>query len=159
QHGGDQQIQKTGNDCSGWNDQTREINFRYQIGIGDQTVAGFSECIGEELPGQHCGKHQNWIRDAVGWHLGDPAKYDRKNYHGDKGAKDRPNHADGGLFVPNRKVSPSEYVEELAIAPEISPVVFLGTSRFNQKFLHLCALQKLQLVWRTDTFQSKMPCS
>ena len=106
-----QQIRKAGNDCSGWNDQTREINFRYKVCIGDQTTAGLLERVSEKLPGQHRREDQDGIRDAIGRHLGDPAKNDRENDHGEEGPKYRPNHADRGLLVTDRNVSPSQDVE------------------------------------------------
>ena len=47
----EKQIHKTGNDSPGWNDQTREINFRDKLGMDDETTADLRERVGEKLPG------------------------------------------------------------------------------------------------------------
>src|SRR5437016_4746152 len=106
------------------------------MGISDQTLAGFRERGREELPGQHRSEDQDWIRDTIGGQLSDPAKYNGKNKHCQKGTDYCPSNADRSLLVADVNVSPGEDVEKLAVAPKVTPIILFGAAGFDQELLH-----------------------
>lgn len=46
---------------------------------------------------------------------------------------DGPGHADDGLLVTHRNIAPGEDQEQLAVTPQIAPVVLLGAAGFEDK--------------------------
>lgn len=134
---GDGEIDKTGDDRAGGNDEPGKVDFRDEVGVGDETVARLAEGIGEELPGQHAGHDEERIGDGrVGVELGNAAEDDGENHHSEEGADDSPGDTDDGLFIADEDVAPGEEIEELAKAPEVSPVIFFGASGFEDDFGH-----------------------
>ena len=84
---------------------------------------------GEQEPGQHAGEHQDGIgRGAVARQLGEPAEHDREDHHGQERPDHRPGDADDGLLVAHRDVAPGQDREQLAIGPEVAPIVALGAA-------------------------------
>ena len=68
-----------------------------------------------------------------GRQFGDPAEDDRENHHGEERSEQRPDDADGGLLVADEDVAPGEEVEELAVAPQVAPVVLLRPAGFDDE--------------------------
>ena len=88
----------------------------------------------EQEPGQHAGEDQDRIgRGAVARQLREPAEDDREDHHGQERPDDRPGDADHGLLVAHGDVAPGEDREELAIVPEVRPVVALGAARLEDE--------------------------
>jgi hypothetical protein len=64
------EVDQAREDARKRNDQPREIDLRDKTLVSDDTVAGFGESIGEQLPGQKSGIAEQWIWNPVGRHLG-----------------------------------------------------------------------------------------
>src|SRR3954454_25337577 len=60
---------------------------------------------------------------------------DRKDHHRQKRADHGPGGADHGLLVAYRDVAPGKDREQLAIGPDVAPVVTLGPARFEDEDL------------------------
>jgi hypothetical protein len=70
----------------------------------------------------------------MGRHFGDSAKHNSKDDHREERPKNCPDDADSGLLIAHADISPSEDIEQLAVAPDVTPVVLLGATRFDQNF-------------------------
>lgn len=60
-----EEINKTGNNGTGWDDEPRKVDLRDKIGIADETITGFSKGIGKELPGEHSSKYHDRIGHPI----------------------------------------------------------------------------------------------
>ena len=118
-------------------DQPRKIDLADEIGIADEAVRGIGQRGGKETPGQHAGKdHQRIGRRAVRRQLGQFAEDDREDHHGQKRADERPGGPDHRLLVAHRNVAPGQHLKQLAVLPQVAPIVALGTAGFDDGFLH-----------------------
>ena len=117
-------------------DQPREIDLADEVGVADQAVGGVAEAGREEGPRQHAGEHHQRIGGgAVGGQLGDAAEDDGEDHHGQKRPDHRPRRADHRLLVAHRQVAPRQDVEQLAIAPEIAPVIALLAAGLDDDYV------------------------
>jgi hypothetical protein len=66
--------------------------------------------------------------------FGNAAEDDGEYDGGEERPDDSPGDADDGLFVSDKDVAPGEEVEQLAVAPEVAPVVLLGAAGFYEEF-------------------------
>ena len=130
---GDQEVHEADDHRAGRDDQPREVHLGDHAGIADQALTRAAEGIGEELPGQQGGEHQDRIGGTPGGQFGQLAEYQREHQHGQQGPAQRPQDADDGLFVAHQDVAPGEEQEQLAIAPQVAPVVALGAAGFDDQ--------------------------
>ena len=86
------------------------------------------------MPRQHCGKDHDGVRDAITRKLGNPAKDENENDHGQKWAEHRPKNSNYGLLVTHEHVAPGEKIKELAVPEQVSPVIALGMPGFDDDF-------------------------
>src|SRR5207244_13318666 len=90
---------------------------------------------GEDRPRTHAGEDQQGVRRArLARQTRDPAEDDREHHHRQQRPDDRPDDADRGLLVANGDVAPREHVKQLAIPPQIAPVVLVRASRLEDDF-------------------------
>src|SRR5207248_9187387 len=71
---GDHKVDESAENSGERDDQTREVNLCDEPFVCHQTVARFTERMGEELPGQKRTIGENWIWDAVRRHARKVAK-------------------------------------------------------------------------------------
>jgi hypothetical protein len=89
---------------------------------------------GEELPGQQAGIDYENIRGvALRRDLGQLTEDDGENHHGKEGLQQCPGQTDDGLFVAHRDIALGEDEEDLAVAPEVTPIVALGEAGFDHE--------------------------
>ena len=89
---------------------------------------------------QHAGEnHQGIRRCSVRQQPGDAAKYHVKTIIVINGANDRPC-ADQRLLIAHRQIAPREYPEQLAIPPQIGPIVALIAARLDSDYFRHRAL-------------------
>src|SRR5262249_27519009 len=63
------------------------------------------------------------------------AKHDSENHHCEKWPHERPGNAYNGLFVTDRNVPPCKNCKQLAIVPNITPIVSFGPPRFEDEHI------------------------
>ena len=97
--------------------------------IADDAAGGVTQHAGEQEPGHEAREHHNGIgRLAFARQICQPAKDDGEDHHGEKGADERPGHADHSLLVADRDIPPGEDDKQLTVVPEVAPVVALGAA-------------------------------
>src|SRR5262249_48869483 len=64
------------------------------------------------------------------------AEDDGKDHHREERADEGPCGADHGLLVAHGHVAPRQHPEQLAIGPQIAPVMAVGPAPFDDKFVH-----------------------
>ncbi len=122
----DQEIDERHDHRRRRHDQPRKIHLADQVGIADQAVRRLAQAAREEGPGQHPREHHQRVRGvAVGGQLGDAAEDDGKDHHRQNRPDHRPGRADDRLLVAHRDIAPRQDVEQLAIAPQVAPVIAL----------------------------------
>ena len=88
------------------------------------------------MPGQHGGKNHQRIRGfPFGRQFGDFAEHNGKCRHGQQWTENSPENADDGLLILDGHISPCQDEKQLAVAPEIFPVLAFSMSGFNDEFL------------------------
>ena len=98
-----------------------------RLAVADQALAGRGERRGEEHPGEHGGEdHEGIGRGAFGGQPGHLAEDHGHDDHRQERLDDGPGDADDGLLVADGDVAPGEDVEQLAVAPEVGPVLAVG---------------------------------
>lgn len=131
---GYEKINETGDDRGCRYDKPREIDLTNEVGVADEAIAGLAKGVGEELPRQHSGIDHDSIRGrAFGRKFGDIAEHECKDDHSEQWAEYTPQYTDYGLLIPNFDVAPAKYVEQVAVTPEVGPVVFLCPAGFDDK--------------------------
>jgi hypothetical protein len=111
-----------------------EIDLADEIGVADEAARGFAEDSRKQEPGQHAGIYHDRIGSpSLARQFGEPAEHDRKHHHRQKRPDDGPSDADDDLLVADRDIAPGEDREELAIGPEVTPVMPLGPACFEDQ--------------------------
>ena len=121
-------------------DQARKIDLADEIGVADEAVRGIGQRGGKEAPGQHAGKdHQRVGRRAVRRQLGQLAEDDGEHHHRQERPDQRPGGPDHRLLVAHRDVAPSQDLKQLAVSPQVTPIVALGPARLDDQLVrHIC---------------------
>jgi len=112
-------------------DEAREVDLRNKVCIADQAHAALAQGVGKELPGKHGGIHEYRVRHPFGGKLRELAEDDGEDDHGEQRADNAPGNADDCLLVADKHITPGEKVKQLAVPPEVGPVVALGASGFD----------------------------
>ena len=116
------------------NDEARKINLGNQVGVANQAVAGLAHGGGKKLPRQVRRHDEQGIRNgARRGQLGNLAEHDGEHNRREQRPDDGPRHADDGLLVADGDIAPREDDEQLAVAPEVAPVVFLRATGFKNQ--------------------------
>ena len=85
-------------------------------------------------PGQQPSEYKNRVRHiAVARQLGELSENDGEDDHRQERADDCPRDPDDSLLISNSDVAPREDGEQLAIVPEVGPIVALGLSGFKDE--------------------------
>jgi hypothetical protein len=78
------------------------------------------------------------MRIAFRRQLGDTAENDGQYQHGQQRPNECPQHPDYGLLITHRQIASSEHSKQLAIAPEVEPIVTLSFTHFyDDRVVHL----------------------
>ena len=100
----DQEIHERHNDGGYRHDQARKIDLADQLFVVDQAIGSLAQPGGKESPRQDAGEHHQRVRRvAVRRQFGDAAENDGEYQHGEKGANERPQHADDRLLIADRQ--------------------------------------------------------
>ena len=108
-------------------DFSREVHLRNDALILDDAICCLRERIGKERPRHERAHVEDRIRQAARRHARKASEKDTKDEHGKDGLQDRPCGADGRLLVANFEIAPDEKIEQLAVAPELSPIELRDT--------------------------------
>ena len=131
--------------------------------VVDQAVGSLAQPGGKKSPRQDAGEHHERVgRVAVRRQFGDAAENDGEDQHREKGPNERPQHADDCLLIADGKVAPREHPEQFAIAPQVQPIVPLGSASFdNDHVLHevysCVAMCCLSLMCSTTVVSQGLP--
>lgn len=130
----DEEIHEGSHHRGGGNDQPWKVDFADQVGVAYQAVGRFSQRGGKKGPRKQGRKdHEGIRRVPVAGQPCHPAKDHRENHHGQKRPEDRPGNPDNRLLVAYGDVAPGQNKEELPVAPEVHPVVFLGAAGLDNE--------------------------
>jgi len=133
-HEADEKIDERRDERGRRDDHPGKVNLADQAGVVDQAAGGFAQGVREQGPGQHGRKnHQGVGGTAVAGELGDASEDDGEDGHREQRAYNGPENPDDSLLVTDGDIPPGQDQKELAVAPEISPVVFLRAAGFDDK--------------------------
>jgi hypothetical protein len=87
--------------------------------------------------------------------FGEPAKHNREDHHCQERADDGPSDADDGLLVADSHIAPGEDREQLAIGPEVAPVMPLGPAGSEDQQMAIVHCGYCQLLCCRDYAESR----
>ncbi len=102
--------------------QTRKVNLRDQVLVGDETIARFGKGVREELPWHEGAVNENRIRNAVRGHASETAEEETEDKHQEERLDNRPSQAERSLLVAHFDITPNEKIKQLAIIPNFPQV-------------------------------------
>jgi len=140
----DQQIDQRRERGGHRDDQTRKVDLREQVSLGDHAEGRLLQRLGEEQPGQQAGVGEDRIRNPIGGDLRDLAEDDGEDHHRDQRRQQRPENPENQrpenpenrLLVAHGHVAPDQKPEQLPIRPQLlevdrAPTLGWGDQQFD----------------------------
>ena len=109
-----------------------KYTFDTRLALPSRLADDSVTALDDELPRQHRGKHQHGLRHTGSAHA-HHAPERNEHEHGDRRTDHRPRDADRGLLVAHGQVAPREEVHQLAITPQVAPVIGRRQARFDDE--------------------------
>ena len=122
-------------------DQTGEVDFPEDAGIGGEDVAGDGKCGVEVVPEHDTGHVEEGLGGAIGGDACQAAEHEHVHYGGEDGLDEEPQRSKDGLLVYGHDIALHVHVVEVAIAPDAFEVdvqeSFLGLDFNGPIFFHV----------------------
>ena len=118
----DQECQEVGDRVGDRHNETREVNFAEQTGIGIEGAGATGQTTREVSPGHHPShvKEKRWC--TVRGKFGDATEYNGENRGGNDGLDEKPERAKDGLLVSRGEVALDQKIGQIAVAPDFLPI-------------------------------------
>ena len=112
------------------------------MAVADEAVAEAPKEVEKNCQGSIRGHDEQGVRDCGrGLEFGDATEDDGEDDHSEEGTHDGPGNPHDGLLVADENVPPRQEIKQLAVAPEVAPVVFLCASGFDNQFRHYLRIE------------------